>query len=128
MNCPKCPGEMITQTYGKKILIKQCDTCGGLFCKPEVLLEMKREWMSDIVLDTGDPRLGSRLNELGDIQCPECAVPMEKTFDAQQKHIWFESCTQCEGMYFDAGEFSDLKYDTFLDRIRDYITGARPDA
>ena len=127
MQCPKCPGAMSTRTYGKKMLIQQCERCGGMFCKPEVLLEMKREWMSDIVLDTGDPRLGSRLNELGDIQCPECAVPMDKTFDAQQKHIWFESCSQCEGMYFDAGEFADLKYDTFIDRIRDYLKGARPD-
>ena len=45
-----------------------------------------------------------------------------------QTHIWFESCSQCEGMYFDAGEFSDLKRDTFLDRIRDFLKGQRPDA
>ena len=29
-------------------------------------------------------------------------------------------------MYFDAGEFSDLKRDTFLDRIRDFLKGPRP--
>lgn len=127
MRCPKCPGELVTQTYGRRILLHRCDQCGGLFCKPDVLLEMKREWMSEIVIDSGDVKLGVKLNELGDIDCPECAVPMDKTYDAQQRHIWFESCSQCEGMFFDAGEFSDLKHDTFMDRIRDYLRGARPD-
>lgn len=126
MKCPKCPGEMTTKTYGRKILVHRCDGCGGLFCKPEVLLEMKREWMSEIVLDTGDTKLGHKLDELGDIDCPECGVPMDKTFDAQQRHIWFEACRQCEGMYFDAGEFSDLKYETLIDRVRDLVKGSRP--
>ncbi len=126
MNCPKCPGRMETLTYGRKILVHRCDTCGGLFCKPDVLREMKREWMSEIVIDSGNAKLGQKLNELGDIDCPECGIPMDKAYDAAQRHIWFETCGQCEGIYFDAGEFSDLKYDTFMDRIRDYITGERP--
>ncbi len=126
MRCPKCPGEMQTKTYGRKILVQCCDGCGRLFCKPEVLLEMKREWMSEIVLDSGDAKLGNKLNELGDINCPECGIEMDKTFDPSQRHIWFESCSQCEGLYFDAGEFSDLKYETFVDRIRYYVKGERP--
>ena len=99
---------------------------GGLFCKPEVLLEMKREWMSDIVLDFGDAKLGQKLNELGDISCPECSVAMDKTYDSYQRHIWFEACPQCEGVFFDAGEFSDLKYETFMDRVRYFTRGLRP--
>jgi hypothetical protein len=87
---------------------------------------MKREWMSEVVLDSGNAKLGQQLNELSDIQCPECGVEMEKVADPQQTHIWFESCSQCEGMFFDAGEFSDLKYDTVIDRIRDFVTGRRP--
>lgn len=107
-------------------MVRRCDQCGGLFCKPEALLEMKREWMSEIVLDSGDPKLGRQLNAMDDIQCPECAVPMDKTVDPQQTHIWLETCNQCEGMWFDAGEFSDLKYDTLLDRVRDFVKGPRP--
>ncbi len=126
MRCPKCPGTMEVKTYGRKIVVHRCDECGGLFCKPDVLLEMKREWMSEIVLDSGDSRIGEVHNELGDINCPECGILMDKTYDQQQTHIWLESCSQCEGVYFDAGEFSDLKYDTFMDRIRDFLKGARP--
>ena len=125
MQCPKCPGEMALRTYGRKIQLYRCEACFGLFCQPDVLLEMKREWMSEIVLDSGDPRLGRQLDKIEDIDCPACGIPMDKSYDASQRHIWFESCGQCEGMYFDAGEFSDLKYDTFIDRIRDYVRGER---
>ena len=62
------------------------------------------------------------------ISCPECGVKMEKKTDDRQTHIWYESCPQCEDMYFDAGEFTDLKYDTFMDRIRDALRGRRPSA
>ena len=126
MQCPKCPGNLETKTYGRKITAHRCTDCGGLFCKPDVLLEMKREWMSEVILDSGNAKLGKQLNELDDINCPDCGIPMDKTFDKNQTHIWYESCSQCEGMYFDAGEFSDLKYDTFMDRIRDAVKGTRP--
>jgi ribosomal protein S27E len=117
---------MQTETYGRKITVHRCDQCGGLFCKPDVLLEMKREWMSEIVLDSGNKKLGQKHDALGDINCPECGIRMDQTFDQAQKHIWFETCSQCEGMYFDAGEFSDLKYETLMDRVRDIVKGARP--
>ena len=127
MLCPKCPGTLETKTYGRKILVKRCDECAGMFCKPEVLVEMKREWMSEVVLDVGDPKLGRAYDEIGDINCPECAVPMEKKADDHQKHIWFEQCHQCEGIFLDAGEFTDLKFDTLMDRLRDLLKGRRPD-
>lgn len=126
MQCPKCPGSMSLVTYGRKIALHRCNECGGLFCKPDVLVEMKREWMSDIVIDSGNVKVGQRHDAIDDINCPDCGIPMDKSFDPQQTHIWFESCPQCEGIYFDAGEFSDLKRDTFLDRIRDFIKGPRP--
>lgn len=83
--------------------------------------------MSEIVLDSGDPKVGGQLDKIGDINCPECGIAMDKTYDKNQTHIWYEQCGQCEGMYFDAGEFSDLKSDTLLDRIRDIFKGTRPD-
>lgn len=126
MECPKCSGALQEKTYGRKIAVHRCDDCGGIWCKPDVLLEMKREWMSEAVLDSGDPKIGQTLNKLDDIDCPECGIEMKKTYDDQQIHIWYESCTSCSGLFLDAGEFTDLKYDTFMDRIRDLVRGRRP--
>ncbi|MDA1075653.1 MAG: zf-TFIIB domain-containing protein [Proteobacteria bacterium] len=128
MECPKCPGTLESKTYGRKITVHRCSECAGLWCKPAVLLEMKKEWMSEAILDSGNPSVGEKLNKIDQIKCPECAVDMQKTSDSRQTHIWYETCPKCEGMFFDAGEFSDLKYDTFMDRIRDLVRGKRPNA
>jgi Zn-finger nucleic acid-binding protein len=128
MRCPKCPGTLEVKTYGRKIKVLRCSDCGGLWCKPAVLLEMKKEWMSEAVLDAGDPRLGKALNKLDDIDCPECGVRMTKTSDSRQTHIWYETCGQCGGLFLDAGEFTDLKYDTLMDRLRGLVRGRRPQA
>lgn len=126
MECPKCPGALEKKTYGRKITVHRCSACGGLWCNPEVLLEMRREWMAEVVLDSGDPRLGQALDKLDDIRCPECDLKMDKTADEKQTHIWFESCPDGHGIFLDAGEFTDLKYDTFMDRIRGALRGKRP--
>ena len=128
MECPKCPGSLEPKTYGRKITVHRCNECGGLLCKPETLLEMKREWMSEAVLDAGDPRLGKVLDQLDDIKCPECSTVMDKTSDERQTHIWYERCPSCGNLFFDAGEFTDLKYDTLMDRLRDLVRGRRPTA
>lgn len=125
MNCPKCSGTLETRTWGRKITVERCDQCAGIWCKPEVLLEMKQEYMSEAVLDVGDPSVGKQFDKLADIKCPECGIVMEKLADERQTHIWFEACSNCGGMFFDAGEFTDLKYDTFMDRLRDMLKGRR---
>ena len=61
-----------------------------------------------------------------DIKCPECSTVMDKTSDERQTHIWYESCPSCGNLFFDAGEFTDLKYDTLMDRLRGLVRGRRP--
>ena len=128
MQCPKCPGTLEEKTYGRKITVRRCSDCGGLWCKPDVLLEMKKVWRSEAVLDSGDPKVGEALDQLDDIKCPEDGTLMEKVADEKQIHIWYESCPTCDGMFFDAGEFTDLKYDTLMDRVRGFIKGRRPES
>ena len=104
--------------------LERCKDCFGLFGSPEVLAEMKHEWMSE-VLDKGDPKEGRKYDNVGEIMCPRCNVAMTNLSDPKQSHIWFEQCPGCEGIFFDAGEFSDWKYDTFIDRIRDLVKAPR---
>ena len=87
---------------------------------------MKREWMAEVQVDIGDPKVGATLDKLDEVSCPEGHGVMDRTADERQTHIWYEVCRTCDGMYFDAGEVTDLKYDTFMDRVRDVIKGKRP--
>lgn len=128
MLCPKCSGELAPQTYKDAITVHRCGDCAGLFCKPEMLAQMKQEWLSEAVLDIGDPKVGRALNEIANVHCPECQSVMRETVDERQTHIWFEECPSCLGIWLDAGEFTDLKYDTLLDRIKSLLAGRRPTA
>jgi Zn-finger nucleic acid-binding protein len=50
---------------------------------------------------------------------------MLRMVDAQQPHIWYETCEECGGSFFDAGEFRDLKRHNFLGRIKDVLVELR---
>ena len=76
-------------------------------------------------IDSGDPRLGKLFDKLGQVRCPVCDAPMVRMVDREQPHIWYESCTVCNGHYFDAGEFTDFKEHTVLDRVRDLFVRER---
>jgi Zn-finger nucleic acid-binding protein len=45
--------------------------------------------------------------------------------DNDQSHIWFESCSECYGVFFDAGELMDYKEKNILDFFRDLFTSER---
>lgn len=126
MECPKCQGLMQEKVYGSRIKIKRCENCQGLFIRPEMLEDMLDEWMSDVLLDTGSVKVGRHFDRVDDIDCPACHIRMDKIVDEKQTHIWLESCSECDGLFFDAGEFTDLKYVTILDFFRDILKGKRP--
>jgi Zn-finger nucleic acid-binding protein len=114
------------KTYRDDICLYRCDVCAGLWVKPDALEKMKNAWMAEAVLDIGDPQIGNDLNDVDDIDCPEGHGKMFKTEDLRQQHIWFEQCLTCHGVFLDAGEFTDLKYETLLDFVRGMLKGSRP--
>lgn len=86
---------------------------------------MKREWMAEAAIDTGDPRIGRKLDKFDDIDCPLGHGRMEKVSDEDQTHVWYERCATCGGLFLDAGELTDLKYVTLMDKLRDLLKGNR---
>jgi len=81
---------------------------------------LKDKWMSDYV-DDGDPAFGKQQNKIRDIDCPRCGKRMKKMSDPVQSHIKYEACEE-HGLYFDAGEFTDYKYETLMDIFRDFVS------
>ena len=115
MKCPKCNSnfEQVNTPFGD---VERCLNCKGLWFDM-----LEDEDLKDIAdgIDVGDPEIGKKYNEIGDINCPVCPnSKMLKMVDAKQPHIWFESCPTCFGRFFDAGEFKDLSENTISDFIK----------
>jgi len=115
MKCPKCNSnfEQVNTPFGD---VERCLNCKGLWFDM-----LEDEDLKDIAdgIDVGDPEIGKKYNETGDINCPVCPnSKMLKMVDAKQPHIWFESCPTCFGRFFDAGEFKDLSENTISDFIK----------
>jgi Zn-finger nucleic acid-binding protein len=122
MKCPKCDANM-EQVNTPFADLERCTDCKGLW-----LDMLEHEDLKPIAesVDTGNPELGKANNEIGDIRCPVCPnSQMLRMVDADQPHIWYESCPTCFGRYYDAGELVDLSHKTFSDFIKDLFAPER---
>ena len=117
MDCPKCHGhfEHISTPAG---VVERCSTCHGLWFD---VMEHKELKDFAAALDTGDKKMGSLYSEINDIQCPVCPnIKMLEMTDSAHRHIHFESCPQCHGRFYDAGEYVDyatISVSDFLKRF-----------
>ncbi|MEN7972920.1 MAG: zf-TFIIB domain-containing protein [Verrucomicrobiota bacterium] len=121
--CPKCREEMRPNQY-KGVEYEQCKNCGGLWfdaLEAEELVEVK----DAAQIDTGDAKTGKKMNKKWEVTCPKCSTPMMPVHDVEQPHIQLESCPDCHGTFFDAGEFKDFCEETFMDRVKDRFTKRR---
>jgi len=118
MDCPKCSKPLEKIEFGTNIKVMRCTGCSGLFCKWQTLQQLRDEWLTDTVLDKGSAAMGAMHNEMLDIPCPECGTKMDRVKDSQQKHITLDSCANCDGVFLDAGELTDMKSLTLMDHVR----------
>jgi uncharacterized protein len=123
LQCPKCFHGMEAVTHDG-ITIDRCSGCQGLWFDGDEAQRLKHSPGSE-VLDTGNAKKGRHYDERGDIRCPHCGKAMEKTAHWKQTHVWYEVCRD-HGIFMDAGEFTDFKYETLLDTVRAFIKGKRP--
>lgn len=122
MQCPKCDSAMTPAIY-RSSTVHRCTSCAGLWFEPldhELLKDMAEQ------VDSGDTEVGKQYNRVDRIECPKCANwPLIRMVDAQQPHIWFESCKNCYGRFYDAGEFRDFAEHTLVEFFEDLAVPAR---
>ena len=123
MECPKCHAAMEKVTFGS-IEVDRCTQCGGIWFEPLEKDHLKRLKRSEDI-DSGDPKTGKAYNKIDHIDCPMCGGQLLRMVDARQPHIWYESCSTCYGVFFDAGEFTDYKTETRTDFFKDLMTPER---
>ncbi len=122
MDCPKCREPMEAVEFGADIEVRRCTGCSGLFCKWQTLQRLRDEWLSDVVLDRGSASLGAQQNTMRDINCPECGATLDRVQDQEQAHITLDSCPDCDGVFLDAGELTNMKSVTLMDHVRHLLT------
>ena len=83
--------------------------------------ELKKAWLSESIVDPEPFALGRSAEEEGKISCPSCDKEMTTLVDPEQSHVCLDYCDDCRLLYFDAGEFTDLKQLTLMDYIWSFI-------
>ena len=114
--CPKCAAAMEPIELDG-VQIDRCGTCHGIWFDMLEHEDLKAISGSEVV-DTGSAEQGRRNDAKRRIQCPVCDQPMISMVVAAQPHIHYEACTVCYGVYFDAGEFTDFRDETFAESFR----------
>jgi PAT family beta-lactamase induction signal transducer AmpG len=121
MRCPKCRADM-DQVVHHDVEVDRCTLCNGIWFDAGEIEQLKlKTKKAAALIDTGDAAAGKQRNTIDDYRCPRCSGTMIKMVDPEQRHIWYEKCSDCHGSFFDAGEFRDLAERT----ISDFFKGER---
>ncbi len=119
IHCPKCAGETMAQVTVQEVEVDRCPRCGGLWFDVEEHERLRRVEGSETVdVAAGATRTSSREQVL---DCPRCHTRMVSTHVPDQPHIVVETCPVCYGLFFDAGEFADLKHMTLRELLRHWL-------
>ncbi|MFC0678003.1 zf-TFIIB domain-containing protein [Lysobacter korlensis] len=121
MKCPKCDSQMKSLVH-QGVEVDRCSGCAGLWFDTFEHEEL-RELSGSEKIDS--PAKRKSANQLGPGVCPKDQQPLFRMLVAGQPHIAIESCGLCHGVFFDAGEFSDFKEETFGERLRAVFGRAR---
>ena len=87
--------------------VDRCTICNGIWFDAGEM-ELMQNKKAAAIIDTGDSKVGKQSNTIDHYRCPRCSGAMERMVDSKQRHIWYETCSSCNGSFFDAGEFRDL--------------------
>jgi len=117
LQCPKCNHSM-ERLSQPEADVHRCTHCSGLWfdLRGHELLKDRAE-----AIDTGAAATGEQYNAIDHINCPVCRAQwrLVRMVDPQQPHIWFESCMNCYGRFYDAGEFRDFAEYGWQDFVKD---------
>jgi Zn-finger nucleic acid-binding protein len=123
LQCPKCGHGMEEVSHAGGVVIDRCTQCMGIWFDDDEAHKLK-SLADGHRIDVGDRQEGWKWDSRADIKCPRCGKDMGKSSDPKQKHIWYEVCFD-HGVFMDAGEFTDFKFETLVDLFRGFIKGNR---
>jgi PAT family beta-lactamase induction signal transducer AmpG len=123
MRCPKCRSDMEQIVY-EGIEIDRCHACHGIWFDAGEMEQLSNRKAAAFI-DDGSAVVGLEYNQVHDYRCPRCGGTMDRRVDPKQPHIRYETCTDCDGSFFDAGEFRDLAHLTISDYFKRLVMPRR---
>jgi Zn-finger nucleic acid-binding protein len=118
MRCLKCRADM-QQLDVEGTIIDRCERCLGIWFDAGELEALRDRQLAEAI-DVGSAKRGRIFDNIDQYRCPRCGGTMARVVDERQRHIGYETCTECGGSYFDAGEFRDLSQLTLSDVFKRY--------
>lgn len=120
ITCPKCKNSTMATVTFQGVDVDRCPQCKGIWfdlLEERDLLKAKGSEAVDV-----GARAASTNSKAQELQCPKCHTQMISLHDLRQPHIVFEKCSVCYGVFFDAGEFADLKKMSLKEYLRDLLS------
>lgn len=112
------------------VVVDRCIRCGGIWLDLGELRQLleapvdARERLSDF---DGGHGLDDTSSATGGGACPRDTMILTRVRDARQRHIEYDLCMHCGGVFFDTGELADLSRFTLAERIRWIFPGLHQD-
>ena len=120
IECPKCYTRMKSIAIDQ-ITVDRCQRCGGLWLDAMGKEQLLADRKAVKAIDTDPAAMGKRQDELTSIKCPVDHSAMIRMSAPGQAKVHFESCTVCGGMFFDAGELTELSKVSLGKRLRSLL-------
>lgn len=119
LTCPK-DGTLMNTVSVEGTELDRCPTCGGIWFdlgELRALLEIDGLEKEDLLRkDREQSHVDVRRRTV--VCCPRDGFAMVQVKDSRQRHIAYELCMMCGGIFLDSGEFKDLSKFTLIEKIR----------
>lgn len=122
ISCPK-DGEPMNRVTLGAVAVDRCPVCGGVWLDAGELEKIRAAHLDHArTLDALDS-IGVKepIVRPQPLECPRDHHRMSVHHDPKQKHVEYDLCTKCGGMFFDAGEVSDLTEFTLGERVKSLL-------
>ena len=112
LRCPECDHELVEQPYAK-IHMATCFHCRGSWYRGETLAKLLSLKKNRDLLNFSKDLFEEKESERN---CPQCHCHLTAKTFKNRDGLTIDQCTQCQGVWLDAGEFANTK--TF---VREYF-------
>lgn len=116
IRCPKDSIVMQRLRVGA-IGVDRCPRCRGVWLDRGELAALLLTKGAAAAVEHEEPEESVRRHQVGEVRCPRDGAAMREVRDRTQRHVTYEECPACRGVFLDAGELTDLSELTLRERV-----------